>query len=103
MTSSAKRSYEFVKMRGPRGKGFAEMAVARVASCGFETPMSENGFNFKRSFDVKNFIFFKKTKFLSLNFVINAECLKRIFSTEFGLVEVIVVVIMASIVFDVRQ
>uniref|UniRef100_A0A914GZ64 RRM domain-containing protein n=1 Tax=Globodera rostochiensis TaxID=31243 RepID=A0A914GZ64_GLORO len=31
-------------MRGPRGKGFAEMAVTRVASCGFETPMSENGF-----------------------------------------------------------
>lgn len=31
-------------MRGPRGKGFAEMAVTRVASCGFDTPMSENGF-----------------------------------------------------------
>lgn len=52
MTSSIKRSFEFVKMRGPRGKGFAEMAVARVASCGFETPMSENGFSFKDRFDV---------------------------------------------------
>jgi len=33
-------------MRGPRGKGFAEMAVTKVAGCGFDTPMSENGFDF---------------------------------------------------------
>ena len=38
-------------MRGPRGKGCAEMAVARVASCGFETPMSENGFEFTDRMD----------------------------------------------------
>jgi len=47
MMSSTKRRHEFVKMRGPRGKGYAEMAVAKVASCGFETPMSESGFNFR--------------------------------------------------------
>jgi hypothetical protein len=34
-------------MRGPKGKGLAEMAVAKVASCGFETPMSEIGFDFR--------------------------------------------------------
>lgn len=38
-------------MRGPHGKGFAEMAVARVASCGFETPMSEHGFEMVSSMD----------------------------------------------------
>jgi hypothetical protein len=43
--SSGKQRHEFVKMRGPRGKGFAEMAVTKVASCGFETPMSESGFD----------------------------------------------------------
>ncbi|CAK5078786.1 unnamed protein product [Meloidogyne enterolobii] len=41
-----KQRHEFVKMRGPRGKGFAEMAVTKVAGCGFDTPMSENGFDF---------------------------------------------------------
>lgn len=46
MANTTKCCYEFVKMRGPRGKGFAEMAIARVASCGFETPMSERGFDF---------------------------------------------------------
>uniref|UniRef100_A0A915CYF2 Uncharacterized protein n=1 Tax=Ditylenchus dipsaci TaxID=166011 RepID=A0A915CYF2_9BILA len=51
LITTSKRCYEFVKMRGPRGKGFAEMAVARVASCGFETPMSESGFDFRGSFD----------------------------------------------------
>lgn len=78
MTSSTKRSFEFVKMRGPRGKGFAEMAVARVGSCGFETPMSENGFSFK-DFDVIQF--FCKT-FFSQIIVINGECRKRIFLIE---------------------
>ncbi|KAL3081318.1 hypothetical protein niasHT_039795 [Heterodera trifolii] len=42
-SSMTPKRLEFVKMRGPRGRGFAEMAVTRVASCGFETPMSENG------------------------------------------------------------
>ena len=49
--SSDRRRKEFVRMRGPRGKGCAEMAVARVASCGFETPMSENGFDYTGRMD----------------------------------------------------
>ncbi|CAJ0578612.1 unnamed protein product, partial [Mesorhabditis spiculigera] len=36
-----KRRKEFVRMRGPRGKGYAEMAVARVPGCGTETPQTE--------------------------------------------------------------
>lgn len=40
MANSSKR-YEFVRMKGPRGRGFAEMAVSRVTSCGFDTPMSD--------------------------------------------------------------
>uniref|UniRef100_A0A0N4ZIH9 Uncharacterized protein n=1 Tax=Parastrongyloides trichosuri TaxID=131310 RepID=A0A0N4ZIH9_PARTI len=44
-----KKRYEFVRMRGPHGKGFAEMAIARIASCGFETPMSEYGYDMRRS------------------------------------------------------
>lgn len=39
-------------MRGPHGRGFAEMAIARVASCGFDTPMSENGFEIVNREDV---------------------------------------------------
>ncbi|XP_036369051.1 uncharacterized protein KIAA0930 homolog isoform X2 [Octopus sinensis] len=33
---------EFVRMRGPHGKGFAEMAVSRVKGSGPETPDTEN-------------------------------------------------------------
>lgn len=33
---------EFVRMRGPHGKGFAEMAVSRVKGSGPETPDMEN-------------------------------------------------------------
>ncbi|GAB1608027.1 uncharacterized protein KIAA0930 homolog [Argonauta hians] len=33
---------EFVRMRGPHGKGFAEMAVSRVKGSGPETPDAEN-------------------------------------------------------------
>ncbi|KAI6239178.1 hypothetical protein M3Y99_00622100 [Aphelenchoides fujianensis] len=51
LVTSSYRRHEFVKMRGPHGKGFAEMAVARVASCGFETPMSEHGFDMTASLD----------------------------------------------------
>lgn len=29
-------------MRGPHGKGYAEMAVARVPNCGYETPIAED-------------------------------------------------------------
>ena len=58
INSGTKQRHEFVKMRGPRGKGFAEMAVTKVASCGFETPMSENGFDIGGrgflGYDVKN-------------------------------------------------
>ncbi|KAI6177378.1 Protein of unknown function DUF2045 family-containing protein [Aphelenchoides bicaudatus] len=54
LVTSSYRRHEFVKMRGPHGKGFAEMAVARVASCGFETPMSEHGFDLTSSMDDMN-------------------------------------------------
>lgn len=33
---------EFVRMRGPQAKGFAEMAVSRVRGSGPETPDLEN-------------------------------------------------------------
>lgn len=49
--NSDRRRKEFVRMRGPRGKGCAEMAVAKVASCGFETPMSENGYDMNGKMD----------------------------------------------------
>uniref|UniRef100_A0A914YRJ3 Uncharacterized protein n=1 Tax=Panagrolaimus superbus TaxID=310955 RepID=A0A914YRJ3_9BILA len=55
LISSDKRRREFVRMRGPRGKGCAEMAVARVASCGFETPMSENGYDMQSRMSVEEF------------------------------------------------
>ncbi len=32
-------------MRGPHGKGYAEMAVARVPNCGFETPVTDRPFD----------------------------------------------------------
>ncbi|VDM44183.1 unnamed protein product [Toxocara canis] len=44
--SSSQRRQEFVRMRGPHGKGYAEMAVARVPNCGFETPMSDQPMDF---------------------------------------------------------
>lgn len=37
-----KKRVEFMKMRGPRGKGCAEMAVSRVKGSGPETPDLEN-------------------------------------------------------------
>lgn len=40
------RRQEFVRMRGPQGKGYAEMAVARVPNCGYETPLTENPIDF---------------------------------------------------------
>ncbi|GMT06336.1 hypothetical protein PENTCL1PPCAC_28510 [Pristionchus entomophagus] len=40
------RRQEFVRMRGPRGKGFAEMAVMRVPNCGYETPLVEHNMQF---------------------------------------------------------
>lgn len=35
---------EFVRMKGPAGKGHAEMAVSRPRASGFDTPSSEPGF-----------------------------------------------------------
>lgn len=35
---------EFVRMKGPQGKGHAEMAVSRPKGSGVETPTSEPGF-----------------------------------------------------------
>ncbi|VDK45805.1 unnamed protein product [Anisakis simplex] len=46
LISSSQRRQEFVRMRGPHGKGYAEMAVARVINSGFETPMSDQPFDF---------------------------------------------------------
>ncbi|XP_071452486.1 uncharacterized protein KIAA0930 homolog [Hetaerina americana] len=40
---SSNRRVEFVKMKGPRGKGHAEMAVTKPQGCGAETPTSEPG------------------------------------------------------------
>ncbi|EYC12322.1 hypothetical protein Y032_0048g1726 [Ancylostoma ceylanicum] len=40
------RRQEFVGMRGPHKKGYAEMAVARVFNCGYETPVTENNMDF---------------------------------------------------------
>ncbi|KAL3983112.1 hypothetical protein ACH3XW_49850 [Acanthocheilonema viteae] len=48
------RRREFVRMRGPHGKvmlnaivGYAEMAVMRLANCGYETPVPEQSSNFE--------------------------------------------------------
>lgn len=35
---------EFVRMKGPQGKGHAEMAVTKPKGSGVETPTSEPGF-----------------------------------------------------------
>lgn len=35
---------EFVRMKGPQGKGHAEMAVSKQKGSGVETPTSEPGF-----------------------------------------------------------
>ncbi|VDM64516.1 unnamed protein product [Angiostrongylus costaricensis] len=40
------RRQEFVGMRGPHKKGYAEMAVARVLNSGYETPLTENNIDF---------------------------------------------------------
>jgi hypothetical protein len=39
---SDRRRVEFMKMRGPRGKGHAQMAVSRVKGSGPETPKVED-------------------------------------------------------------
>lgn len=35
---------EFVRMKGPQGKGHAEMAVTKPKGSGMETPTSEPGY-----------------------------------------------------------
>ncbi|KRZ91955.1 Uncharacterized protein T08_1779 [Trichinella sp. T8] len=49
--STGHKRLEFVIMRGPRGKGFAEMAVARVPVQGYQTPVSSIG-----SYDEKDLL-----------------------------------------------
>ena len=39
---SDRRRVEFMKMRGPRGKGHAQMAISRVKGSGPETPKVED-------------------------------------------------------------
>ncbi|VDD94331.1 unnamed protein product [Enterobius vermicularis] len=38
---SCGRRLEFVRMKGPHGKGYAEMAVGRLPNTGYETPLDE--------------------------------------------------------------
>lgn len=40
--SKTHKRVEFVRMRGPSGKGFAEIAVSRIKGSGPETPDLEN-------------------------------------------------------------
>lgn len=40
--SKTHKRVEFVRMRGPSGKGFAEIAVSRMKGSGPETPDLEN-------------------------------------------------------------
>lgn len=42
---------EFVRMKGPQGKGHAEMAVTKPKGSGVETPTSEPGFSLTDEFD----------------------------------------------------
>lgn len=43
-SSAPQTRCEFVRMKGPSGKGFAEMAVTKQKGSGIETPTSEPGF-----------------------------------------------------------
>ncbi|XP_076304042.1 uncharacterized protein KIAA0930 homolog [Tachypleus tridentatus] len=45
------RRMEFVRMRGPQGRGLAEIAVTRVKGTGAETPTSEPGFSLTEDYD----------------------------------------------------
>ncbi|VDO41080.1 unnamed protein product [Onchocerca flexuosa] len=45
--SPNQRRREFVRMRGPHGKGYAEMAVMRLPNCDYETPLSEQSLGFE--------------------------------------------------------
>lgn len=43
-SNSSSQRCEFVRMKGPQGKGHAEMAVTKPKGSGVETPTSEPGF-----------------------------------------------------------
>lgn len=43
-SNSAAQRCEFVRMKGPQGKGHAEMAVTKPKGSGVETPTSEPGY-----------------------------------------------------------
>lgn len=43
-SGSSSQRCEFVRMKGPQGKGHAEMAVTKPKGSGVETPTSEPGF-----------------------------------------------------------
>ncbi|XP_039281371.1 uncharacterized protein LOC111048108 isoform X1 [Nilaparvata lugens] len=43
-SNSSTQRVEFVRMKGPQGKGHAEMAVTKPKGCGAETPTSEPGY-----------------------------------------------------------
>lgn len=61
---------EFVRMRGPKSKGHAEIAVSRVPGSGPETPNKEN-------FKLEDFndeqVFMKVMLFINLLGVLNGE------------------------------
>lgn len=40
-----------MRMKGPKGRGFAEMAVSHVSGSGFDAPMSDS-FNFCSTIEV---------------------------------------------------
>uniref|UniRef100_A0A0K8SFU6 Uncharacterized protein n=1 Tax=Lygus hesperus TaxID=30085 RepID=A0A0K8SFU6_LYGHE len=44
LLSNSSQRVEFVTMKGPQGKGHAEMAVTKPKGCGAETPTSEPGY-----------------------------------------------------------
>lgn len=47
---------EFVRMKGPQGKGHAEMAVTKPKGSGVETPTSEPGYIVETCVLIKIFI-----------------------------------------------
>ncbi|TKR75760.1 hypothetical protein L596_017003 [Steinernema carpocapsae] len=47
LMNTGQRRQEFVRMRGPHGKGYAEMAVMRVPNTGMDTPLVEHSMEFE--------------------------------------------------------
>ena len=67
-------------MRGPRGKGFAEMAVTKLGTCGFDTPMSECAFNF----DLEVIVLSKSYAFICIAFFEIIFWFTSLFSASFS-------------------